>query len=51
MKIKKRIIITGLFFASLLLFGSCYTKKKGVVPCPTWGQTDNTVKTGNSLTG
>jgi len=42
MKRKKQIIIISLFFAGLFLFGSCYTNKKGVVPCPSWGQT-NTV--------
>ncbi len=40
MKTKKQIILIGLFFSALFLFGSCYTNKKGIVPCPQWGQTE-----------
>ncbi len=38
MKTKKYLIVISLFFACLFLLSSCYTKKRGVVPCPTWGQ-------------
>jgi len=40
MNTKKHLIVISLFFACLFLFSSCYTKKRGVVPCPTWGQID-----------
>ncbi|MCD6556549.1 MAG: hypothetical protein J7K64_05080 [Bacteroidales bacterium] len=41
MKTKKHLIVISLFFACLFFFSSCYTKKRGVVPCPTWGQTNH----------
>ena len=39
-KIRSMLILL-LFIFSIVLIESCYTKKKGVVPCPTWGQVDN----------
>ncbi len=39
MKTKIRsLILLIVFTVSVALFESCYTNKKGVVPCPTWGQ-------------
>jgi len=31
---KYRIVFVALLFAGVFLLGSCYAKKKGIVPCP-----------------
>ncbi len=35
---KIKVLFGVLFFIALFSLSSCYTKKRGVVPCPTWGQ-------------
>ncbi|MCF6185240.1 MAG: hypothetical protein L3J56_11600 [Bacteroidales bacterium] len=47
MKKFKIAIITVIFFFGILSLAGCYTKKRGVVPCPAWGQTEQS----NIITG
>jgi hypothetical protein len=31
---KRSIVFAAVLLAGMVLFGSCYTSKKGIVPCP-----------------
>ncbi|NPA44600.1 MAG: hypothetical protein GXO49_03605 [Chlorobi bacterium] len=37
MKKIKSIIIVSVFFIGIISLSSCYTKKRGIVPCPSHG--------------
>lgn len=51
MKSKYRFTFIFLFLVFfVLLTESCYTKKKGIVPCPTWGQVEQNQNMSVNLT-
>jgi len=49
MKKTKSIILTVIFFIGLFSLSSCYTKKKGIVPCPSHGYNNVNIETVDNM--